>query len=312
MIRIPKGVRSPTGVNVRPKYCKMSDEKLTNHIKKVSLKRYNQAAKQLGYIPLWFDDPTYITEREREKSAGFTECRCSVCLPVEASAIIKNLVFATKENFDQIVADEFEAPFSASLKHKHPVKRAGTRKRKFNEVDTARLDVFKEELVEGLASYYNEQDTSGGDVEAGDFFGTKQADFLAINLHKIESVSDIRKHIGGECFDGQMEWLMDAISVYKITQEGNPSTHGASKLAPKKHRSIVIETTPHTQPVIPHEPTTQPDAPLVPLLSKKARADVTRELKRIARVEADQRAQARKEQLAAFQRESKERYNLLI
>ncbi|KNE98996.1 hypothetical protein PSTG_07647 [Puccinia striiformis f. sp. tritici PST-78] len=47
MIKIPKGVCSPTGINVDPRLSKLCDEKLKKHIEKVSLKCYKQAAKQL-------------------------------------------------------------------------------------------------------------------------------------------------------------------------------------------------------------------------------------------------------------------------
>ncbi|KNF02632.1 hypothetical protein PSTG_04228 [Puccinia striiformis f. sp. tritici PST-78] len=76
----------------------------------------------LGYIPLWFDDPTYILEREREKFVGFAACQCSNCLPVEALALISNLPFANNGNFDRIMSDDFQAPFPADLKHKYPTK----------------------------------------------------------------------------------------------------------------------------------------------------------------------------------------------
>ncbi|KAH9445352.1 hypothetical protein Pst134EA_031335 [Puccinia striiformis f. sp. tritici] len=90
-------------------------------------------------------------------------------------------------------------------------------------MDRASLDVFREELVDKLAEFYDEQDVSGGDVEASDFFGTSAAELLVTNLHNIESPSDIRYHIGGECFDGQLQWLMKpsraSRSIRKPTQQ---------------------------------------------------------------------------------------------
>ncbi|KAI9623301.1 hypothetical protein KEM48_009518 [Puccinia striiformis f. sp. tritici PST-130] len=47
MLKIPKGVRSATGINIDPKISKLCDDKLKKHIEKVSLKCYKQAAKQL-------------------------------------------------------------------------------------------------------------------------------------------------------------------------------------------------------------------------------------------------------------------------
>ncbi|POW10831.1 hypothetical protein PSTT_05774 [Puccinia striiformis] len=118
-------------------------------------------AFRLGYIPLWFDDPAYIIEWEREKFVGFAACQCSNCLPAKGLALLNNLVFADQNNFDQIVTDDFQPPFIVDLKHKYPVKRAGTRKRKFNDMDRASLDVFREELVDKLAEFYDKQEKLG-------------------------------------------------------------------------------------------------------------------------------------------------------
>ncbi|KAH9471514.1 hypothetical protein Pst134EA_005409 [Puccinia striiformis f. sp. tritici] len=268
----------------------------------------------LGYIPLWFDDPAYIIEREREKFVGFAACRCSNCLPVKGLALLNNLVFADQNNLDQIVTDDFQPPFIVDLKHKYPVKRAGTRKRKFNNMDRASLDVFREELVDKLAEFYDEQDVSGGDVEASDFFGTSVAELLVTNLHNIESPSDIRNHIGGECFDGQLQWLMKTISSFKINQEANTAARCTIQPAPKKKRCL---TSTATQPA-PSECLTQPaalgtntnpSAPDAPL-SKKAQAQRARDLKKLAKEKKVQVEQARQDQLAGFTKASKEKYNL--
>ncbi|KAI7959606.1 hypothetical protein MJO28_003397 [Puccinia striiformis f. sp. tritici] len=111
------------------------------------------------------------------------------------------------------------APFPADLKHKYP-----TKKRKFHEADWARLNVFKDDLVEQLAIYFGEQDCAGGEIGAGDFFGPNAAKLLVTNLHIIECPSDIRKLIGGECFVRQLQWLIDVITIFKINQEANPAS----------------------------------------------------------------------------------------
>ncbi|POW11475.1 hypothetical protein PSTT_05259 [Puccinia striiformis] len=147
-----------------------------------------------GLHLLWFDDPAYIIEREQEKFVGFAPCQCSNCLPVEGLALLNNLVFANQNNFNQIVTDDFQPPFIADLKHKYPAKRAGTQKIKFNDMDRASLDVFREELGHKMAEFYNKQDVSGGDVEASDSFGTKRAELLVTNLHNIKALPHPRPH----------------------------------------------------------------------------------------------------------------------
>ncbi|KAH9454511.1 hypothetical protein Pst134EB_014587 [Puccinia striiformis f. sp. tritici] len=240
-----------------------------------------------GHIPLWFDDPAYIIERGQEKFVGFAPCQCSNCLPVEGLALLNNLVFANQNNFNQIVTDDFQPPFIADLKHKYPAKRAGTQKIKFNDMDRASLDVFREELGHKMAEFYNKQDVSGGDVEASDSFGTKRAELLVTNLHNIKSPSDIRDHIGGECFDGQLQWLMNAISSFKINQEANTAAWCTVQPAPKKKKCLTSDTTQSTQStsLTQVQPThlgttTDPIAPGGPPLSKKAQAQRAQDSKK--------------------------------
>ncbi|KAI9618983.1 hypothetical protein H4Q26_012242, partial [Puccinia striiformis f. sp. tritici PST-130] len=59
----------------------------------------------LGYIPLWHDDPAYVREKERQESEGMCQCLCSNCEPTKSKTLVKNLVFANKDNFDNILQD---------------------------------------------------------------------------------------------------------------------------------------------------------------------------------------------------------------
>ncbi|KAI7933420.1 hypothetical protein MJO28_017617 [Puccinia striiformis f. sp. tritici] len=154
-------------------------------------------------------------------------------------------------------------------------------------MDRASLDVFREELVDKLAEFYDEQDVSGGDVEASDFFGTSAAELLVTNLHNIESPSDIRYHIGGECFDGQLQWLMKTISSFKINQEANTAARCTIQPAPKKKRCLTSTATQPTPSECLTQPAalgtnTNPSAPDAPL-SKKAQAQRARDLKKLAK-----------------------------
>ncbi|KAI7959703.1 hypothetical protein MJO28_003494 [Puccinia striiformis f. sp. tritici] len=213
------------------------------------------------------------------------------------------------------MSDDFQAPFPADLKHKYPTKRSGTRKRKFNEMDRARLNVFKDDLVERLAIHFGEQDCAGGEIEASDFFGPNEAELLVTNLHIIECPSDIRKLIGGECFVGQLQWLMDAITIFKLNQEANPASQQTSKPASKKHQP----TSPlaHTALALPPQTSAEPLENTTMAISsagrpliKKAQADRARELKKMAKGKAEEIFQARKDPLAGFRKASKEKYNI--
>ncbi|POW11223.1 hypothetical protein PSTT_05393 [Puccinia striiformis] len=64
----------------------------------------------LGYIPLWHDDPAYVREKERQESEGMCRCLCSNCEPTKSKTLVKNLVFANKDNFDNILQDTYQPP----------------------------------------------------------------------------------------------------------------------------------------------------------------------------------------------------------
>ncbi|KAH9825128.1 hypothetical protein DFH28DRAFT_1117295 [Melampsora americana] len=56
---------------------------------------------QSGYIPLAFDDPAYVSEREREKKVGMQPCMCSNCEPEAAKGFLQSQKILSISNFDE-------------------------------------------------------------------------------------------------------------------------------------------------------------------------------------------------------------------
>ncbi|PLW24035.1 hypothetical protein PCASD_14506 [Puccinia coronata f. sp. avenae] len=96
----------------------------------------------LGYVPISVDNPSYVRERKREMKAGFPPCVCSNCAPTKAASLMDNILFASNNNFDDIMNDNFVPPQIVNLKPKYPARRSGIRKRKFSEPTRVSLDKF--------------------------------------------------------------------------------------------------------------------------------------------------------------------------
>ncbi|KNE88183.1 hypothetical protein PSTG_18422, partial [Puccinia striiformis f. sp. tritici PST-78] len=156
----------------------------------------------LGYIPLWHDDPAYVREKERQESEGMCRCLCSNCEPTKSKTLVKNLVFANKDNFDNILQDTYQPTEARDLTHKYPPKRVSLRKRKVPEAERPIMEEFMAQLTTDLHKHYDTTFGAGGPLGSSDIFGAEEADAIATYMHHIRTPGDIRGIIGGECFDG--------------------------------------------------------------------------------------------------------------
>ncbi|KAA1131787.1 ATP-dependent DNA helicase sgs1 [Puccinia graminis f. sp. tritici] len=175
---------------------------------------------RIGYIPLSVDDPAYIREALREKAAGMTPCRCSNCSTEAAPTLINNLVWANKDNFDSIIADQFVTAESRDLTLKYPTRPTPFRKRKIPDSDRPEIDAFKAELITNLHRYFNETFGGGLPLPAAEVFGDEEAEAIVTYMHHINTPNDIRGIIGGKCYDGQLVWLFDQVITYKNSLAG--------------------------------------------------------------------------------------------
>ncbi|PLW53540.1 hypothetical protein PCANC_07248 [Puccinia coronata f. sp. avenae] len=199
----------------------------------------------LGYVPISCDDPSYIKEREREITAGFPPT-----------------------NFDDIMANKFTQTFDVDLKSKYPAQRSSQRKRKFTETKTAELDTYQQILLSDLKEYYNSLDVSAGELDMDDLFGPDEAKNLTINYSQIESLGDVRELIGGECFAGQLRWILNQIQKFQTNQAAFKSFLDSTPVLQKVARSSIHQTSPaHNSQSCPNTviPLTTPVATARPL-----------------------------------------------
>ncbi|KAH9457821.1 hypothetical protein Pst134EB_010133 [Puccinia striiformis f. sp. tritici] len=151
----------------------------------------------LGYIPLWHDDPAYVREKERQESEGMCRCLCSNCEPTKSKTLVKNLVFANKDNFDNILQDTYQPTEARDLTHKYPPKRVSLRKRKVPEAERPIMEEFMAQLTMDLHKHYDTTFGAGGPLGSSDIFGAEEADAIATYMHHIRTPGDIRGIIGG-------------------------------------------------------------------------------------------------------------------
>ncbi|KAA1138596.1 ATP-dependent DNA helicase sgs1 [Puccinia graminis f. sp. tritici] len=168
----------------------------------------------LGYIPLSVDDPGYIRERARELEAGMSPCACSNCAITEAASLVDNLAFANRDNFDSILSDRFVSSEIRNISHKYPIKATPLRKRKIPDGDRPAFDSFKAHLISALHEDYIRR-FGPGLLPAADVFGDEEVEAIGSYMHHIHTANDLWGIIGGECYDGQLEWLFDQVSRFK-------------------------------------------------------------------------------------------------
>ncbi|KAI7952187.1 hypothetical protein MJO28_007871 [Puccinia striiformis f. sp. tritici] len=269
----------------------------------------------LGYIPLWHDDPAYVREKERQESEGICRCLCSNCEPTKSKTLVKNLVFANKDNFDNILQDTYQPTEARDLTHKYPPKRVSLRKRKVPEAKRPIMEEFMAQLTTDLHKHYDTTFGAGGPLGSSDIFGAEEADAIATYMHHIRTPGDIRGIIGGECFDGQLLWLFEAMSSFKTQQEKNTTPVPKKKArvtsapaclstnAPRFTRHSGVSNT--TEIPVTISPVVGPRPPSKTALEAAAAAQ--RSLERKAQQERTRIAkQNRKDQLASFLKEGLE------
>ncbi|KAH9470560.1 hypothetical protein Pst134EA_007807 [Puccinia striiformis f. sp. tritici] len=267
----------------------------------------------VGYIPLWDDDPFYIKEVQREKSAGMPACRCSNCAPEAAQTLLKCLSIASKENFDNIMDDQLAPPENYNLKHKFPSKRPAVKKRKFTEKDAPEVKEFSRVLCEDLYNHYNNNISPGGSISASDLFDLDDCSAILAHLDNINEPRYLRRLIGGDSFAGQIEWLYKWITIFKASRAANQPVISNSPSAPNKAKgNPILPTESIKRPTVPKKTSKIPRQPGA--LTKKGRERQERERvareKKLEKDETERIKQARKDQLTGMRAASWEAHRL--
>ncbi|PLW21055.1 hypothetical protein PCANC_07322 [Puccinia coronata f. sp. avenae] len=127
-------------------------------------------------------------------------CDCSNCAPAAAATLMDSLLVATKDNFDDIMANNFVGPKNVNLKHKYPPQANAIRKRKFTEDDKNEIEAFTTELSNDLHIYYNTEISPGGTLHGADLFDSDDCVAILAHLALIVNPWFLRLVIGAECF----------------------------------------------------------------------------------------------------------------
>jgi hypothetical protein len=174
---------------------------------------------RLGYVPLWADDPEYLKEIAREKKEGLAACRCSNCSPQASKKLMEDLIFANQSNFDQILDGDYSPPHPYNIKKKFPQKAAPMKKRKFTEEDTLETSEFSAHLLTDLLQHYNSEVAPDGILVLEDIFCQDDCVAILASLDHILNPKDLRTVIGGDCFEGQSEWIFQWLIQFKSSPQ---------------------------------------------------------------------------------------------
>jgi hypothetical protein len=102
-------------------------------------------------------------------------------------------------------------------KDKLPAKKSSYRKRKVPEAELPLLEAFQLKLVTNFKKFYDTRVLPAATVQADDIFGKTEAEAMGLYLHQIKKKEELRVIIGGEFFEGQLDWLMHRLQLYNDT-----------------------------------------------------------------------------------------------
>ncbi|PLW18536.1 hypothetical protein PCANC_16183 [Puccinia coronata f. sp. avenae] len=151
-----------------------------------------------GYIPLSTQDDVYQVEMARKKSQGFVGCRCSNCLPAEASRLMKHMGNLSIDIFDDVVLSD--------LHTNGPAKeiRKTTSHQRVNEdpLSAEETKDFQTELMTTATSWISPRLGEHSFLCAQDIFGPDEIYAIIKKIDTLEDEEDVRVVVGGHHFTG--------------------------------------------------------------------------------------------------------------
>ncbi|KAA1113437.1 ATP-dependent DNA helicase sgs1 [Puccinia graminis f. sp. tritici] len=196
----------------------------------------------LGYIPLTLSDPSYILEKEREMKMGFQPCLCSNCKPQMAEGLLDNIKNMREDNIDDMIKQEWPLrPITTLSMNKR--KRAGanssTGLRKI-KLSLPMQSILSEQLNTCFSRIYDHKYPKGSLMSAADLFGKPEIELIIKKFGKFIGVSGLRKVIGGEMIEGQVEALDRVIREFISGPLAAEKTDGAvrAKMARQEKKRL--------------------------------------------------------------------------
>ncbi|WAQ83213.1 hypothetical protein PtA15_3A582 [Puccinia triticina] len=169
------------------------------------------------------------------------------------------------------------------------------------------LEVFKAQLIADLHEDYNSRFEAGGPLCDEDIFGEEEANAIVSYMHHIHTPNDIRGIIGGQCYEGQLTWLFNQITKFKISLEGDTV---CGRAAPKRLKlSLPLVQTPSKKGAPKAKSVASKSGPRPPTKKElAAEASHLRSVEKKAQKEMQLVSEKkRKDQIAQFMREAFEK-----
>ncbi|POW13687.1 hypothetical protein PSTT_03636 [Puccinia striiformis] len=154
---------------------------------------------KLGYIPMSTKDQGYRNEKSREESEGFPECRCSNCMPMEASTFIENMKRINMDNVDRMITTDLNAYITG--------------------VSIPKVKKVKAQTQQADARHGDELHLRGHSTnrfyDSTQLFREEKLELVALNADKISDAEELELLIGGEMIDGQLDALMQLTRTFQ-------------------------------------------------------------------------------------------------
>jgi len=189
------------------------------------------------------------------------------------------LVHSNKDNFDDILEDTFVSPCKHNIKHKYPSKPPTIKKRKITNADQPELSEFSSQLLDDMGRFYQSVVGPLGTFPFAYLFDKEDCLAILSHLDNINESKDLRGVIGGECFEGQLKWLVNWIHNFKKNKDSGQQPL-ADTCGPKRSR-INNNDIPHCSDVT----QTQVSRRASGQMTKKAQAAEASRLRKITREE---------------------------
>ncbi|KAH9470239.1 hypothetical protein Pst134EA_007504 [Puccinia striiformis f. sp. tritici] len=166
---------------------------------------------KLGYIPMSVADPGYQREKAREESKGFTQCRCSNCMPMEADTFIENMRMMTTDNVDRMITTDLNAYISGAVvpKRKTLKPRVARPSTKRALADPEDLRLYKKQMRDVVDQLHLRNHGEHAFFTSEQLFQDDKIDIIAHNADRLVNVKQLGVLIGGEMIRGQLDAIME-------------------------------------------------------------------------------------------------------
>ncbi|POW21733.1 hypothetical protein PSHT_02101 [Puccinia striiformis] len=172
---------------------------------------------KLGYIPMSTKDQGYRNKKSREESEGFPECRCSNCMPMEASTFIENMKRINMDNVDRMITTDLNAYITGVSIPKVKKVKAQTQRKSTKRplADPEDLRLYKRQMRDTVDELHLRGHSTNRFYDSTQLFREEKLELVALNADKISDAEELELLIGGEMIDGQLDALMQLTRTFQ-------------------------------------------------------------------------------------------------